>query len=125
MPATEKEIDESNPANSFLTTLAALEFGNLVPEASEKLAKLVSRVVTTGKKGKITISLEIAPGKGNSGQVKIESEITIKEPKPEKGESIFFGTVQGQLLRRDPRQKELDFSGDLPKPVSFPAASGQ
>ena len=125
MPPKEKAIDESNPSNSFVMALSAMEYGNLVPEASEKLAKLVSRVITLGKKGKFVLTLDVVPGKGNSGQVKIESDVTIKEPKSEKGESIFFGTAQGQLLRRDPRQKELDFDGDLPKPVSFPAASGE
>lgn len=116
-------IDASNPSNSFVVALSQMEYGNLIPEASEQLAKLVSKVMTVRRKGKFVLTLDIIPGKGDSGQIKIESDIKVTNPKSEKGESIFFGTAQGQLLRKDPRQKEFAFDEEKPRPVAF--ASGE
>lgn len=111
---------EDTPSNSFLTTLAALEYGNLVPEASEKLASLVSAVLTSQKKGEITLKLKLETAGREGRQIKITSELAVKEPKAEPGESLFFGTAQGQLLQRDPNQREFEFGkeSELPKPVA-------
>jgi translation elongation factor EF-G len=114
-------IDATNPSNSFVVALSQMEYGNLIPDASEQLSKLVSKVMTVRRKGKFTLVIDVIPGKGDSGQIKVETEIKVSNPKAEKGESIFFGTAQGQLLRKDPRQKEFAFEQEKPRPVAFAA----
>lgn len=116
-------IDAANPSNSFVVAMSQMEYGNLIPDASEQLSKLVSKVMTVRRKGKFVLSIDVIPGKGDSGQIKIETEIKVTNPKAEKGESIFFGTAQGQLLRKDPRQKEFAFEHEKPRPVAI--ASGE
>ena len=118
-PNSTKLIDETNPSNSFVVALASMDYGNLIPDASGRLSNLVAEVVSTGRKGSLTLTITIAPAKGEK-RLKVESELTVKRPKPEKGESLFFGTELGQLLRHDPRQKEMEF-GDAPRVVR-PAA---
>lgn len=113
-------IDAGLPANSFIGAIASMDYGNLVPECSEKLSKLVKEVVATGRKGKFQLTIVVAPGKGE-GRIMVESESNLTLPKPQKGQSMFFGTEHGQLLRNDPRQKEMNFE-DGPRVVR-PAAN--
>lgn len=118
------EPEDTTPANSFVSALGVMEYGNLIPECSDSLATLVKQVAATGRKGKFVLSLEVKPAK-TGGQIKVESEIKVTPPKPEKGESLFFTGVHGELLRSNPAQKEMDF-GSAPKPVrQQPVAAAQ
>lgn len=109
-------------SNSFQLAIAEMEMGSLLPRLSEDLNALVKAVRAEGRKGKLTLELEIKPS-GANGQVKITSDVKVKAPQPEKGESIFFSTEHGQLMRQDPRQRELPFGkkdedADAPRKAS-------
>lgn len=74
----------------------------------DQLEQLVERIQETGKKGALTITLQLSPhGKGNR---ELHARITYsaKTPPPpdHDDESIWFG-VRGQLQREDPDQREL------------------
>lgn len=90
----------------FTDTLAALRYGTLADELTEQLHELTHACATTGRPGQITLTLTLKPGKG--GQVEVFDDIKAKPPKPERGSSIMFATVDGALQREDPRQRSLD-----------------
>lgn len=90
----------------FTDTLNALRFGTLSEELTKKLHELTQSCTETGRAGSITLTLALKPGKG--GQVEVFDDVKVKLPKEERGSSIMFATVEGNLQREDPRQKKLD-----------------
>lgn len=92
--------------NNFVAVLTQLRRGAAVVDASEGLAELVKSVRATGKKGKLTITIGVAPlNKGDA--LDVSAEVAVKIPKPDAGSSIFFPEDDGTLVRNDPRQGEL------------------
>lgn len=94
-------------ADLFLETIRQLRSGRTQEEAAEKLAQLVQDCRHTGKKGTLTIKMTINPDKGDTGQYFIADEITVKAPKFERGNTLMWGTPDGNLQRTDPNQGEL------------------
>lgn len=111
----------------FTDTLAQLRYGTLVDELTKKLHELTAACTDTGRGGALTLTIALKPGKG--GQVEVFDDIKLKMPKEERGSSIMFATVEGNLQREDPRQKKLDLrmvdtsTGEI-KQVPSAAASG-
>lgn len=81
--------------------------GKTQEELSEKLNKLVQDCRNTGKKGELTLTVQIRPDKGDSGQYFVTPSIKTKSPEFAPGETIFWGTPEGNLQRTDPAQHEL------------------
>lgn len=90
----------------FNQTITQLRFGSLNTELTEKLAELTQKCVSTGRNGELTLVLKLKPGK--AGQMEILDEIKIKNPKEERGSSLFFCTPEGNLQREDPRQMTFE-----------------
>lgn len=94
--------------NTFTTMLAEVRSGFALTELSEKLSELVSAVRASGKGGKLRLELSVTPAsRGETVCVMVEDDITLKLPKPEKANTIFFSTDRNLLQRSDPRQSEL------------------
>lgn len=93
------------PARTFGSVIEALRFGQLSDELTDELKKLVNAVSATEKAGSLTLTLKLSPGK--AGQLEIEDDIKLKMPKGNKGTSLMFATVEGNLQRNDPRQLSL------------------
>lgn len=95
--------------NPSLQTLAQLRKGNFVADLDTELAALVDAVRSTGRKGRLTIAIEIEPAsKGEETALSISDAISVKTPQPSRGSTLMFATADGQLSRRDPRQIEMD-----------------
>lgn len=113
--------------NSFEAVLRNQRKGVLAAELSDKLAELTRAVCAYGKPGKLTLILKLAPASGDGSALAVFDEIEIKPPTAPKPNSIFFTTEDGQLLREDPAQKELELKVVPPKataePIQIPAAS--
>lgn len=92
----------------FTQTLSHLERGLLNDELSEELAKVVKAVRETGKKGSITLKLDVSLMKGTEDTVVLNSSITGKAPQLDRAQTIMFSTYDGDLLRDDPKQHSLD-----------------
>ena len=103
------------PSNFFASAISKMDYGGLAHRLSEDLLTIVREVHSTGRAGGLTLKLDIKPS-GDGGRVEITDDITLRRPKGQKGKSMFFATEHGQLLERDPRQKEFKF-GD-PQPVA-------
>lgn len=116
------------PDNSILTLLQNQRAGDAMTELSEKLRELTLKVRATGRKGKLTFELTIAPlSKGGGTAVSITDKVKIAPPDTEPEMAIYYVNDDGALSRNDPRQRELplrDLGGGKPAPSSetVPAA---
>lgn len=89
----------------FTDVLGELGAGQTLEDLSHRLAQVVQAVGDTGKQGKVTLELTVAPN--GHGAVALADKITTKVPEPDRGTSLFFTDDDGGLHRRDPRQTEL------------------
>lgn len=89
----------------FTDILRELGAGETLDDLTARLAEVVEAVMDTRKSGAITISLTIKPN-GDSGVIVAES-IKSKVPEKARGDTVFFATSGGSLVRQDPRQKDL------------------
>lgn len=100
----------------FLTILGELDSGSIADDGLYQLSEVVRAVRKSGKKGSVTLKLEIAP---DGQQVVISGKVDAKIPMPAKGQTIYFATDAGELTRDNPKQeplRNLDRPG--PRPVS-------
>jgi hypothetical protein len=90
----------------FNHTIAQLRYGTLNDELTKALHELTQKCGDSGKAGELKLVIRLKPGSG--GQMEVFDDITLKLPKEQKGSSIMFATVEGNLQREDPRQKTLE-----------------
>lgn len=96
-------------ARPFFETLRELRAGATLDELTSALAELVSAVKATDKPGELTLKLKLRPPrKGNATYITIEDSVLVKAPVMERGDTVFFPTVDGGLSRQDPNQGSLD-----------------
>ena len=77
-------------------------------DISDALQDLVSAVVTEGKAGKLTVTINIKPAGRESGALEVSTEIKSAPPKATPGTSIFFASPENNLIRHDPRQATME-----------------
>jgi hypothetical protein len=79
-------------------------------ELARALNELVGTVERTGKKGKLTYTIEVSPmtNKVVGAQLIVVDSIELKLAKPAREGSLFFVTPESNLSRRDPRQQDLE-----------------
>ena len=87
-------------------TLRHLMGGTFLDEAGEKLAELVAAVDSTGKAGKITLT--IAVKKSTKTAMAVTADIKISKPMEAPDATLMFATPEGNLLTEDPRQSKLE-----------------
>lgn len=93
----------------FSETLREIRRGELLAELKDKLVDVVQAVTVTGKAGSLTLTINVKPAsKGDTHQLFVDAKVKTKEPEPEKSSTLFFAGADGELLRKDPRQHELD-----------------
>lgn len=88
--------------------------GALVDDAGVALQDLVRDVRAIGKKGRLTLTVDVAPMKGDSGAVMVHAKTDIRPPATEPIGGVFFADDDGVLSKDDPRQMKLslrDVSG--------------
>lgn len=99
--------DDRATTKPFTQFIAEQRRGALHTELSDQLAELVHACLETGKKGKLALTISVAPIKDADGTVSITDDVKLTAPKPDAKPSIFFTDEQGNLSRQDPRQVEL------------------
>lgn len=92
----------------FAFTLAQLRGGKTADQLSAELNQLVQECRNTGKKGELILTITVRPDKGDSGQYFLKPIIKVKTPQFETGDTLFWGTPEGNLQRTDPAQGDLD-----------------
>lgn len=96
----------------FATFLLQQAGGRTHEELTQALHDVVAAVQDTGKKGRITLVLEIAllDKKGaNSTQIRVADAVKVACPEHDRASSIFWTDKNGNVTRNDPQM--LDFEG--------------
>jgi hypothetical protein len=91
----------------FADVLRDMRGGQSHDELSEALHALVRQCCETGRAGEITYTIAIKPTK-SAEAVEITDKIGMKEPRNERGSSLFFVSAGFDLTRNNPRQEKLD-----------------
>ncbi len=119
MSTNEKKVNPSDKPDGefFFDALRDINNGDMLSQLDKGLAAVVSRVLETGDKGKLTLSLSVAKI-GSERQVRIKPSIKIDTPNNLITERVLFATETGKLQKDDPRQGKLDF--DAPMKVQNP-----
>lgn len=95
--------------NASLMMLGDLRRGVFVDDLDAELAALVDAVRATGRKGSLTIKLDVSlASKGDDVALKVGDSITVKAPQPERGDTFLYAVGDGRLSRRDPRQMDIE-----------------
>lgn len=106
-------------SNAFSKTLQEVRSGYALGEASEKLTELVAAVRATGRQGELVLRLRVKPAsRGETVTLMVEDECTLRMPKTDRPQTVFFASEENFLQRVDPRQKEMEFKTVASAPVS-------
>lgn len=105
--------------NNLLEVLANCHKGKTLNQASADLREVVAACMDTGKKGKLTITIDVIPRGDN--QFEINPKIKSSKPQAVFGTALFFADDGNGLSRNDPNQAELPFKGTT---VKAEAANG-
>lgn len=97
----------SSPAPPFADVLQAINHGAVSDQVSAQLADLVQQVSHTGRKGSLTLTVEIAPFTGGGNTVQVSAATVVKPPKNDPHAGVFFFDDKGALSRNDPTQPAL------------------
>jgi len=92
-------------SESLLDTLTEIDGGLFLSDAAEKLAEVTKACMDRRCKGALTITIALKPKKGAC--LEVVARATAKMPEQEAYGALLFGTADGRLQRRDPRQPEL------------------
>lgn len=88
----------------FFETLRELRRGQTLVELGDKLSALTQAVCATGKPGKLTLTLTLAPAGKRGTALLLADKVTLNEPQPDQANTIFYPTADYQLSRNDPNQ---------------------
>ncbi len=95
----------------FVSMLTELNSGRALTLCDSKFRELNEAVKGTLGKGKMVITIEVAPGQtemgGNLVTVFASVDVKLKKPELALGESIFYIDEECNLSRNDPRQETL------------------
>ncbi len=106
--ALDPNVDTDKPSagpKSFVTTITEMRRGGLVHDLTREFNELVKKCVAEEKPGVLVLKISLKPRLG--GQMEVFDDITVKKPKEERGSSLMFSTVEGNLQRTDPAQPDL------------------
>ena len=108
----------------FSQQLAHMAKGSLDDTLTDELAELVKAIRDTRQGGTISLKLELKPKVDSTGDVimiDIKPDYSVKPPAMPVLGATMYPTADGDLLRNDPDQGELDLqtvpASDPQKPV--------
>jgi len=82
--------------------------GAALDDAGKRLAEVVLAVKATGKKGSITLKIDIEPDKQDDTVVTFQPSLEVKVPRKPYAKGIFYVDERnGNVSREDPKQLEL------------------
>ena len=101
--------------------LSTMRGGAAARAADDLLKEVVKAVEANGKKGSITIKLDIGKLKGGDTELEIKASLKHSVPVEDIPMGIYYPDKDGSLHREDPRQLELIGDGEDGKPISLSA----
>ena len=107
------QVDEPRDFASILLDLAR---GRTVGELSTELHGLIRKCQDTGKKGILTLTLELIPVPGDTKQLVMRDQIKVKAPEHDRAPTNFYLDKNGRPQKDDPEQASL-FDGVERRPA--------
>lgn len=104
-----KTTEITAPEAGILPVLKAIDRQNFMVDLENALDQVVVATQETGKAGKLSIEIEIAPN-AKTGAVEVSGAIKVKIPEPSRKAAIFYVTPDNKLSRYDARQPQLDLT---------------
>jgi len=101
------EGQEAGRVRPFAAILQDINNGDVANQLAVDMQELTNAVRELGRKGTLTLKIEVAPRKGSSAALNVTARRDLKMPAEEPVESVFFTDQRGNLLRDDPRQLAL------------------
>lgn len=87
---------------------------------------MIKAVRETGKKGDVTLKLNCAMlNTRDENTMKVTPKVTRTIPELDRADTIMFATADGDLLRDDPAQTQLDLKVIEPAPQTAPIKLAQ
>ena len=105
MPDDDPKADPH--ARPFADFLVQQRDGALHSEMTDALHELVEAVRAHGKPGTITFTLKVKPAGRLDNAVMVTDDVKLKKPVGERGDSLFFVSLSGNLTRENPAQPRL------------------
>ncbi len=98
---------------SFAQLLNEINEGSTHAALTQDMADLLRTVQTTGRAGKLTITLKVAPAVRNTSggdidRINLTVDRTLALPKPETPTDFFYLTEDGETTRNHPKQQTLE-----------------
>lgn len=90
--------------------------GRTHDELGDTLHTLVGRVKDTGKKGTVTLVIEVKPLKEDDRAVIVTDKIAVKLPEHDRPAGIWFVGNDGNLQKDDPDQMTFESLREVPLP---------
>jgi hypothetical protein len=87
--------------------LAQINHGALADEAAALLADLVQQVSHIGRKGTLSLTIEVKPFTGSNDTVQLSGKVSVTPPSRDPHAGVFFYTEDGALSRNDPSRNTL------------------
>ena len=102
-------MSENINTTPFSQQLAYINKGTLDAELTEALAEVIKAVRETGKKGALTLTLNCSMlNTRDENTMKVTPKVTRNIPELDRADTIMFSNADGDLLRDDPAQTQLD-----------------
>lgn len=96
-------------SQTITEVLGLIRGGAALNDAGSKLAEVVLAVKATGKKGSITLKIEIEPDKQDDTVVTFQPSVDVKIPRKPYAKGIFYVDERnGNVSREDPKQIEME-----------------
>lgn len=95
----------SDGNSHFLMAVGRIDGGLPVETADNQLRDVIAAVQRTGKKGTVTLTLEISPN-GEMGFA-ASAKVSAKAPQIDFGQSFFFMGRNGELTRESPTMEQM------------------
>lgn len=92
--------------NSFVDVIRGLESGRTLERIDDQMQELLQRIQSTGKKGTLTIKLEVKP-QANSDVHMVQPTITMNPPTFDPAATPVYMTDDAHLSLRNPRQPDI------------------
>ncbi|GAB4541430.1 MAG: hypothetical protein Tsb0020_54320 [Haliangiales bacterium] len=95
----------SDRTSHFLMALGRIDGGLPVEIADRCLTDVIEAVHRTGKKGSVTVRLEVSPN-GELG-LATTAKVEAKAPQVQFGQTFFFVDGKGRLTRQAPGMEQM------------------
>ena len=107
-------VVEKLDGNPLILALRHLDAGAVLKEAGEKTAELFALCQQLQGKGKMQLTLAVAPSEGKNRAMVYAADVKVTDPKEEATTAFMFVTADGKLTRDNWGERELPRREEAP-----------